>query len=431
MSTRVTDRLVDKIGWDDRHRALASHPMFRQCSRSEIRWLVRRGDFVHVEAGERLWAKDRAAHWLLVLFTGALDLREGRRVRHVTAPTQVGAELILAFAPTPATATTSTGVDAFALNRGHLLGIAHLRSIRAGLGLPVDDASYLEWVRAMRAQADAAWRRVQVRRGPDIKSNVFPSSFRVYTRTETGQLTRLVIGPQVARTRTPPPPPARLSRRAVTAIALTFVSVAATFGLTYRPPLAIARPGVAIDVTRDITVDGVATGEVNGRYLLLPVEYDRPPLLLLAWQMMHGADPLRWADDAELRAAREEHARSKTAAVSAALAVAGVDNERVRVDIRSRGLTGGSAALVYALVLADMLDAKDNARGRTIAATGALDEAGRIWPVHHTRLKATSASRGGADLLIVPSGLDAHNFRAVLTATSLGEALELLSRAPS
>jgi Zn-dependent protease/CBS domain-containing protein len=62
----------------------------------------------------------------------------------------------------------------------------------------------------------------------------------------------------------------RRARRVVWAVIL--VTVVGAGGLLYRPPLLIVEPGVALDVTGDISIEGVETHEVRGEYLLTSVQ---------------------------------------------------------------------------------------------------------------------------------------------------------------
>jgi PDZ domain-containing protein len=74
-----------------------------------------------------------------------------------------------------------------------------------------------------------------------------------------------------------------------------------------------------------------------------------------------------------------------------------------RISFRDRPDIGGpSAGLAYALAIADMLDAPDDARGRAIAATGTIDAEGRVGEVGGVAEKAIAAERAGADVFLVP-----------------------------
>lgn len=101
----------------------------------------------------------------------------------------------------------------------------------------------------------------------------------------------------------------------------------------------------------------------------------------------------------------------------------------VRFDERDVG--GPSAGLAYALAIYDKLSQPDEARGRTIAATGTVDLDGDVGPVGGVAQKARAAERAGAELFLVPvsevdeaRGVDVrvqgvaslHRARALLTA---------------
>jgi Lon-like protease len=431
---RLAERVRDGVGWDERHRALGQHPVFARCARQEIRWLARHGDFVRIEAGGLVWEKDRVAHWLLVIVEGEVEVDSRPRVR-VGPAGQLGAELILAFAPTPARVQAVTTVDAFALKREHLLGIAHRSSIRAGLGLSSDDVSYRDQIRAMRLDADRAWQRLRAvppaPANPNANANAarFPASFRLYPRTGRLDLTAKVF---VARLAPPPRTPRPVSRRTLVLAAAAALLAVLVAGFTYRLPVAIARPGRAIDITGDVTVVGAPSHPITGRYLLLPVVYDDPPLIPLLWEVANGSRPMRWADEAELAAGRADYSAAQANAARAALAATGLDPAHVRVTFRERDIVGASAGLVYALVVADLLDADDLTRGRTIAATGQVDEAGNVSAVLFIEMKTATARGAGAHVLVVPAGGvaadDSSGRGEVVTAATVREARGHLAR---
>jgi PDZ domain-containing secreted protein/Zn-dependent protease/CBS domain-containing protein len=50
-------------------------------------------------------------------------------------------------------------------------------------------------------------------------------------------------------------------------------------GLLYHPPVVQLTPGPTLDVTRDITIGGIRTDDVNGSYLLTSVQLTRPTAL--------------------------------------------------------------------------------------------------------------------------------------------------------
>ncbi|HXF71212.1 MAG TPA: CBS domain-containing protein [Actinomycetota bacterium] len=67
-------------------------------------------------------------------------------------------------------------------------------------------------------------------------------------------------------------------------------------------------------------------------------------------------------------------------------------------------VAGPSGGLVYALLIADLLDPADLAGGRVVAATGTVDLEGDVGPVGGLAAKAESARASGADILLVPAG---------------------------
>jgi Lon-like protease len=75
-----------------------------------------------------------------------------------------------------------------------------------------------------------------------------------------------------------------------------------------------------------------------------------------------------------------------------------------RVSFRSRPDVGGpSAGLAYALALTDMLDRTDDARSRSVAATGTIDADGSVGSVGGVHEKAIAARDDGADVFVVPA----------------------------
>lgn len=85
-----------------------------------------------------------------------------------------------------------------------------------------------------------------------------------------------------------------------------------------------------------------------------------------------------------------------------------VETRDLRVDLPfdirfvDRDVGGPSAGLAYALAIYDSLSQPDEARGRTIAATGTVDLDGDVGPVGGIPQKALAAEQAGADLFLVP-----------------------------
>jgi PDZ domain-containing secreted protein/Zn-dependent protease len=103
-----------------------------------------------------------------------------------------------------------------------------------------------------------------------------------------------------------------------------------------------------------------------------------------------------------------------------------------QVEFRDRPNIGGpSAGLAYALAIADMIDAPDDAGGRAVAATGTIDAEGRVGEVGGVPEKAVAAARAGADVFLVPTheldeADDTEHHLTVLGADDLSQALSVL-----
>ncbi len=100
------------------------------------------------------------------------------------------------------------------------------------------------------------------------------------------------------------------------------------------------------------------------------------------------------------------------------------------VTFSGRASGGPGAGLAYALAIADLLSAHDVARGRTVAAVGAIDADGHLGPAGDPAATAAAAAAAGASVLLVPSDEadDArHDGLTVEGVESLARALEVLS----
>jgi PDZ domain-containing secreted protein/CBS domain-containing protein len=73
------------------------------------------------------------------------------------------------------------------------------------------------------------------------------------------------------------------------------------------------------------------------------------------------------------------------------------------IEFREREIGGPSAGLAYALAITDMLDPRDLARGRDVAASGTIQIDGEVGPVGGLPQKAAAAEVAGAEILLVPS----------------------------
>ena len=100
------------------------------------------------------------------------------------------------------------------------------------------------------------------------------------------------------------------------------------------------------------------------------------------------------------------------------------------VTFTERNVGGPSAGLAYALAIADLLDERDFAMDRTVAATGTIDLDGDVGLVGGVPQKAIAVEDSGADLFLVPQQeVDQANREglAVRGVDELGEALALLA----
>ena len=73
-----------------------------------------------------------------------------------------------------------------------------------------------------------------------------------------------------------------------------------------------------------------------------------------------------------------------------------------QVSFGDRDVGGPSAGLAYGLAILDKLSVSDEARGRTIAATGTIDIDGDVGPVGGVEQKALAAKEAEASLFLVP-----------------------------
>ncbi|CAN5772993.1 hypothetical protein BH23ACT12_BH23ACT12_14020 [soil metagenome] len=72
------------------------------------------------------------------------------------------------------------------------------------------------------------------------------------------------------------------------------------------------------------------------------------------------------------------------------------------VTFKERNIGGPSAGLVYALVIADLLDSRDVAKDRNIAASGTIQLDGMVGVVGGLKEKRLAAEEAGVDVFLVP-----------------------------
>ena len=304
------------------------------------------------------------------------------------------------------------------------------------------------------------------------------------------------------------PPEARRVRSSGIAVWLIVGAlILAAGGYLYHPPVVILKPGLTLDVAQDISISGVDTTPVTGKYLLTSVRLVQPNALGALWSAVITDDQVvsadtvipRGVDEREyFRLQREIFRQSEIISAGAAARAAGMDvsvtgtgavvseivpgapaarvleqgdvvvavnDNRVRlstdfqrivrsspagtefdvtverdsqrlevrlrsarlsevdgavgvgvfittrdfdvslpfdVDFRPRAIGGPSAGLIYALAITDLLDDRDYADGKIIAATGTMDIDGSVGAVGGIPQKAVAVEDAGADLFLVP-----------------------------
>ena len=334
-------------------------------------------------------------------------------------------------------------------------------------------------------------------------------------------------------------PPAR-KRRARTVV-LAAIAFLLPFGaVVYRPPVVVLSPAPAIDVSNDVTIDGVPLTELSGRYMLVAVHVSRPNAIRAAIAYLNPdvhvmaqrrvlPEGVSQAD--YLRGQRRVFEESRQAAAAAAAQAAGLQvgldgagalvidvvedtpsdgklrpgdvivavgdtpvrlvadlvglttgspagtefeftvergsetetislkSARLRgfntantgigivtttrdldvqlpfeVEFTERAIGGPSAGLIYALAIADMLDAADVAGSRDIAASGTIQLDGRVGAVGGLREKLTAAEGADVDVFLVPRSelgdvppADRRGRVSIQGVETLEEAMEILN----
>jgi CRP-like cAMP-binding protein len=417
-----------------RFRHLASLPLFERCSRDDLRRIARHGDLVEVEPGTQLLREGRTDYWFYVLLAGSVQVtKSGRRVRTLGRGEHVGEIAIIGHGLQPASAIAAERSVLFVLGHRALVSFAYtVPTFQRRLFPESEQKSFVEIHRRLFELGRQEWDRVAHR----WKSLDAPARSRAVSELHSLVLPGKSVGrlPAIEWPELPRATTARvrsvvevrsLSLRAKLLATATVLAAALGGALAYHPPLAVVRPAAAIDVLSDIQVVGRAVHPPTGRYLLLSVRIERPHLLGVGLAKLFG-ERLVHVDTTAVDAGGHEAFRaSERMAVAAAARAAGVDPDKFDVRFRRRAISGPSGGLVYALALADLLDGTDNSHGSTIAATGALDEQGRVLPVGFVDVKSREARAARADVVLVPEGQGSRspNVRPVAT---LRDALQIL-----
>ncbi|HZU71169.1 MAG TPA: cyclic nucleotide-binding domain-containing protein [Acidimicrobiales bacterium] len=426
-------------------RHLSGLELFRGCDRRTLRRVTQWGDVIEVGSGDTIVAEDTLNYWFFVVLTGSVRLSRAQRAVATVGPgSHFGEAAIVGFRPQTVTAVATSPAILFVLGARYLLSLAGTSTpFQKALFPEVAPADYPSFVQQMLRDGTLEWRRLspkrpQARTAPATAARQLPPGRPLSLREAVA-----VLAPPPGATggqqplvpaRRPAPRPAWALPAAALVVAVAVVGV----GLGYHPPMAVISPGRPIDVTADIRIAGVPTRPVHGRLLLLWVRIRQPNLVGALSALLHGdttapAGPPPSADDrarAEVQG-RRQYLDSQHLAVRDAAAVLGLDQRRVSVTIRDRGLVGPSAGLVYALAIVEMAGRRDLLGERTVAVTGELEPDGRVDAVGWVGVKAAGALGAGATVMVVPAGEQAeitHGAQVVYPVSSLQQAVADLTR---
>jgi hypothetical protein len=427
-----------RVRWTELHERLSEHPVFAACSRAQIRQLARWGDDVEVGAGQVLLREDMIGHWFVAVISGQVRLtRGGDGIATLGPGAHVGDVAILGFGPQRTTAVAVVACRVFVLGQRALISAAALMpGVRNGLAPGLDERQFTAHVRRLRADGAEAWRRLpagarkRASETPKRPAWLGPARGRGRTAPDLSWIPS--VGREHPRLPRPAVPAVRLRTVLVPATAM-LCAVLVTFAVLWHPPALVVTPGEPIDVTADLGVSGVRTYPVHGRFVLTPVTIRRPTLggyLLALARHRHTVpvDPGGRDEESLRRAGRQAFADGRRHAVAAVAAALGIDPSRLHVTFRQRDVQGPSAALVYALALADLLGSDDVARGRVVAATGELGDDGTVGTIGFVSEKAAVARATHAELFLVPRGQDPGGRDVpVAEVTSLRDALAILA----
>lgn len=164
---------------------------------------------------------------------------------------------------------------------------------------------------------------------------------------EDGRIIGMLSNSDVARAmelapfRAPTEKRARSAGVLVWVVAWTLIALAAA--AIYHPPLIVISPGPTLDVSKDIEIEGIPTGKLNGRYLLVSVRATQPNGLGAIFAILHPSQELipesalGITDPEEGRRQRAIFQESRQFAAAAAAEAAGFD---VQVSGEGAVITG-------------------------------------------------------------------------------------------
>lgn len=439
------DRVFDPLRWEPGHERLAALSVFAACSRSDIRALGRAGDECFVPAGTVLCREGRIGYWLFVVTSGSVQLRtgSGAPVATLRAGSQFGDVAITGFGPLAVTAVVTEDATVFVLGRRYVLDLVHsMPGFRSGLFPGVStDAEFRGVVRELREAGMAAWsalprQAVDELLAGDRVEQLPPTLVAVPTRARSaaGEPSPFAsaldpggpsgsVSPYVAAPAQP------LDRRVVAGLVGAVLAVVVVFALSFHPNVLVVRPSGSIDVSGDLSATAPGTGvsfhPPRGRYIVTAVDIEETNVVGLMLAIVRGDEVVPRAHDAagpvsDSEAGRVTYRESQRLATTLVARRAGIDPSSVRVQFRDRGLTGPSAGLLYALVLADMADVVAVPRGRVVAATGELDASGGVRSVGFVQVKRRVAREAGATVFLVPAGSGGGG---AISVSTLDEAL--------
>jgi PDZ domain-containing secreted protein len=405
---------------------LSRQPLLAGCSTLTLRRIAAVADEITARPGDVLVQQGRHVFWFFLIQQGRADVvRDGSTIAQLRSGEYFG-EVVLERGVQPATVVATTPMRLFVIGSQRFVPLAHdVRRLRHRLHVaPVRGRHLVRPLRLLRpARSPAPLPR------------------------------RLVV--------VPPPRPRR--RRVPFGLGVT---TALLMGAAlYHPPLAVIAPGPSFDVAGDVVITGIATNRPRGQYLLTTVASSRPTLigvLATTFRINRQIVPVRRLSPSrgERRRARQGQAAlfrdSRIVAAAAAARAAGLpvvvsptgtsvadpglfgltlETSNLRVQLpfeirfRERRVVGPSAGLAYALVVADMLQPEDLARGRRVAVTGEIDPEGQVQLVSYLQEKAAAGHRAGARVFIVPGaqayGAAGHGM-TVEGVSTLGEAVAAL-----
>jgi hypothetical protein len=366
--------------------ALARHPLLAGCSALTVRRLAAVADEVRVTAGDVVVEQGRHGLWFFLIESGRAEVvRDGRPAGHLGPGQHFGEAAVLRQVPQPATVRAVSDMTLYVVGCQRLVPLVRdTRALRRRLG---DVVPAPHRVRPRSSATDPMWRARDRRDDHLLQSEP--------VRPRTGR--RWAVGACVA--------------------------VAAVAAALWHPPLAVVAPGRPFDVADDITITGVPTTRIHGRYLVPTVQVTHPTLLGLGRALLHpnrrvvaledvfpagsSRETLRREGEAAFRRSQLLGAAAGAQAAGLPVRVTGpADDPRVdlpfAVRFRARAVGGPSAGLAYALAVEDILDGADRANGRTIVATGDVTPSGAVWPVGYVAQKAAVAKAARGSLLLVP-----------------------------